>query len=102
MSKYNRRFSKSEKLEAIELLKKLGPAETSRRVGTSPTSLYKWLDQYEKYGEFGLKSKAKENKDKELLRLERENTALKQLLADKELRIRIQDELLKKANKRGG
>ena len=76
MSKYKRRFSKTEKLEAIELMKKLGAAEASRQLGTSTTSLYKWLDQYEKRGEFGLDSKLKEKKDKELLRLERENSVL--------------------------
>ena len=97
MSKYKRRFSKTEKLEALELMKKYGSSEASRRIGVSITSLYKWLEQYEKHGEFGLKPKSKENKDKELKRLERENATLKQLVAEKELRIRIQDEMLKKS-----
>jgi transposase-like protein len=97
MSKYQNRWSKAQKLEALDLMKKVGSAETSRRFGVSTTSLYKWLDQYEKAGDFGLQSKSGKSKTKELLRLERENATLKTLVAEKELCIRIQKEMLKKS-----
>jgi len=98
MNKHQRTWSKTEKLDALDLMKKEGSASAARKVGVSITSLYKWQKQYDQFGDFGLEKSRKENKNKEILRLERENAALKKIVAEKELELRIQKEMLKKSH----
>jgi len=97
MNKHQRTWSPSEKLEALQLLKKEGIGQASRQLGVSTTTLYKWRDSFEEQGEQGLTRKQGQHKDPELERLKRENRELKMLVAEKELVIRVQSELLKKS-----
>lgn len=96
MHKHQRTWSLSEKLEALQLLKKEGVGKASRQLGVSTTTLYKWRDSFEEQGEQGLLRKQGQRKNPDLERLKRENRELKMLVAEKELVIRVQSELLKK------
>lgn len=96
MKKHRRTWSLAEKLEALQLLKKEGIGKTSRQLEVSSTTLYKWQALSEQQGEQGLIEKAASGKNPELERLQRENRELKMLVAEKELTIRVQSELLKK------
>lgn len=97
MSKKRKTWSRSEKLEIINCSKKEGIVEASRKFGISATSIYKWQSQLESSGEASLDRKIREKKDIEMSRLERQINSLKLLVAEKELVIRIQEEMLKKS-----
>jgi transposase-like protein len=97
MSNHRRNWSLSEKLEAVQLMKQLGVGKTSRQLEISSTTLYKWERHFDKYGEQGLMPKAISDKNPELERIKKENHELKMLVAEKELIIRVQNELLKKS-----
>jgi transposase-like protein len=97
MNKHQRTWSLAEKLEAVRLLKTEGVSKASRQTGISSTTLYKWEGQFDQQGEQGLVKKQSSKPDPELDRLKKENHALKMLVAEKELVIRVQNELLKKS-----
>ena len=78
-------------------MKKEGVGQASRQLGVSTTTLYKWRDSFEEKGEHGLTRKQGQHKDPDFERLKRENRELKMLVAEKELVIRVQSELLKKS-----
>lgn len=78
-------------------MKKEGVGQASRQLGVSTTTLYKWRESFEEQGEQGLTRKQGQHKDPELEGLKRENRELKMLVAEKELAIRVQSELLKKS-----
>ena len=96
MTKHRQRKSKTEKLEIIHFSKQNSVLEASREFGISTTIIYKWLESYSKNGEDGLvKSGGKTDMELELKRMIRENNQLKKLVAEKELRLMIQKEMLK-------
>ena len=96
MSKHRRTWSITEKLEALQLLKKDGIGKASRQLEISSTTLYKWQSQFESKGEIGLSEKQENKRNIELENLKKENRELKFLVAEKELSIRVLNELLKK------
>jgi|APIni6443716594_1056825.scaffolds.fasta_scaffold65896_2 transposase-like protein len=98
MSKKRKTWSRSEKLEIINSSKSEGIVEASRKYGISVTSIYKWQSQLDSGGTDSLDRKIKEKRDLEKVRLEREIHALKMIVAEKELVIRIQEEMLKKSH----
>jgi transposase-like protein len=97
MSNHRRSWSLTEKLEAVQLMKKEGIGKTSRQLEISSTTLYKWERHFDEQGEQGLISKPISDKNPELEKLKKENHELKMLVAEKELIIRVQNELLKKS-----
>jgi transposase-like protein len=97
MSNHRRSWSLTEKLEAVQLMKKEGVSKTSRQLEISSTTLYKWERHFDEHGEKGLMSKPISDKNPELEKLKKENHELKMLVAEKELIIRVQNELLKKS-----
>lgn len=97
MSNHRRIWSLSEKLEAVQLMKREGIGKASRQLEVSSTTLYKWERHFDKNGEQGLMSKTVLGKNPELEKLKKENHELKMLVAEKELTIRVQNELLKKS-----
>ena len=97
MEKHQRTWSLAEKLEAVRLLKAEGVSKASRQTGVSSTTLYKWEGRFDQHGEQGLIQNQNHQKDPEFEKLKRENHALKMLVAEKELVIRVQSELLKKS-----
>ncbi|MGM9509077.1 transposase [Larkinella sp. GY13] len=97
MNKQRRAWNLAEKFEALQLLKKEGISKACRQLGLSSTTLYNWQRAFEQNGELGLSSKQDQDKNPEFERLKRENRELKMLVAEKELIIRVQNELLKKS-----
>ena len=98
MSKHRKTWSSSEKLQIINYAKANGNVKASREYGVSVNSIYNWQNAYAEHGEAGLKRANKPSEEsEELRRLRRENQQLKELVAEKELRLRIKDELLKKS-----
>ena len=79
-------------------MKKEGVSKTSRQLEISSTTLYKWERHFDKHGEQGLLSKPFSDKNPELERIKKENHELKMLVAEKELIVRVQNELLKKSS----
>lgn len=98
MSKHRKTWSATEKLQVINYAKTNGNTKAAREFEVSANSVYNWIAAYEEQGEAGLKRANKANiESEELRRLRRENQQLKELVAEKELRLRIKDELLKKS-----
>jgi transposase-like protein len=97
MSNHRRNWTTTEKLEAIQILKKDGVVKASRQLSISVTTLYKWQSVYESLGEEGLSGKISQNKDIDLEKYRRENQELKLIVAEKELVIRMLNELIKKS-----
>lgn len=98
MSKHRKTWSQQEKLEVLDYYNEHGSAKTSRQYGVSNVSISKWNRLYEEHGFDGLagKNKPAPKVDHERIRLEKENRELKAIVAEKELQIRIQAEMLKK------
>lgn len=98
MSKHRKRWSTKEKLEIINYAKIHSVLKASREFSVSSPSIYKWMDAYDTKGESGLKGQKKDKSESlENKRLKRENDELKKIIAEKELRIRIQEAMLKKS-----
>ncbi len=98
MNKHGKTWSIAEKLEVINFEKKNGCIQASREYGVSCTSIYKWKSCYEDKGEEGLSLNRKiKSESMEINRLKRENDELKKIVAEKELRLRIQSDMLKKS-----
>lgn len=74
-----------------------GMAEASRHFNVSQTSLYKWKQKFESLGESALEKRGADQLSKQNAQLLSENRMLKQIVADKELQLMIQQALLKKS-----
>ncbi len=92
-----RRNSPKEKQQILDESQTLGLIETARKHGLSYQTLKNWQDTYTVSGLEGLKS-GPGKLSPELKRLQIENQRLKELVADKELELKIKNELLKKTS----
>lgn len=97
MNKHRLNWHLSEKLEALKLMKDLGVGKASRQLNISCTTLYKWQAHLESNGGQGLIQKTGSDKNPAVEKLKKENHQLKMIVAEKELIIRVQNELLKKS-----
>ena len=86
-----------EKVKLIEESKSLGILETARKHSLHYQTLKNWVDSYALYGKDGLDRKTVKV-DPELKRLYLENEQLKLILAEKELELRIKNDMLKKTS----
>ena len=98
--KNKKRKSTDEKIGIIKEGAEHGWVETARKHDISYPTLQSWRLRFESGGETALSSKPNISSG-ELKKLMRENQKLKELVAEKELEIRIKDELLKKKGSRG-
>lgn len=96
MGTHRKTWSKSEKLEVIQMAKKEGVIEASRHYNVSTTSIYKWIDISDTSGENSLEGLHAPELRRENKVLIRENQQLKEMNAEKELKIRLLESLLKK------
>jgi transposase-like protein len=96
MGTHRKTWSKSEKLEAIQMAKKEGVLEASRHYNVSTTSIYNWIDILDTIGENSLEGLHAPELRRENKVLIRENQQLKEMNAEKELKIRLLESLLKK------
>lgn len=91
-----KRRTKEEKERILHDVQRLGVVAGCRKNGIDPSTYYDWLERYEASGVDGLEDRRGKNSDATLRRLEKENKILKEIVAEKDLEIRMRDELLKK------
>lgn len=96
MGTHRKTWSKTEKMEVIGASKRDGVLEASRQFGVSQTSIYKWIDKVESGGETSLDVLHATELRRENKRLMDENKQLKEMTAEKELKIRILELQIKK------
>lgn len=94
-----RSWTVEQKLEILKEAEREGVTATIRKHQIYGNTLYQWKDKYASRGEDGLRE-SYQRIDPEVKRLEDENRRLKEIIADKELAIRIKDEMLKKSSVR--
>lgn len=95
MSTNRKKRTADEKLLILQEGEHNGIAATCRLHGISASLYYKWRDKYEIEGLEGLRAYSR-RENPEFRQLQDENRRLKQLLADKELQIQMQNDLLRK------
>jgi len=91
-----RTFTKEEKLRIIKEASENGVNETLEKYDVYRASYYSWKRKLEEMGEEGFHHGMTPKHLKRIRELEKENTALKHLLADKELENKFKGDLLKK------
>ena len=91
-----RTFNKEEKLRIIKEASENGISQTLDKYGIYPASYYSWKKKLEEMGEEGFHHGMTPQHLKRIRELEKENSSLKQLLAEKELENKLKGELLKK------
>ena len=91
-----RKFTKSEKKKILKEAKANGVKVTLEKYGVYPSTFYTWKKKMESMGEKGLSHGMTPAHLKEIRRLEKENQALKEIIAEKELESKLKDDLLKK------
>lgn len=83
-----KKFSKEEKRNGIKV--------TLAKYSLFPATYYYWRKKFNVYGEEGLTHQVVKDHEVLIKKLEKENEALKLMLAEKELESRLKDDLLKK------
>lgn len=88
--------SKEEKERILLEVQRLGVVAGCRKCGIEPSVYYYWLDKYNAHGLEGLEDHRGKTNEKLLKDAQKQISLLKELLAEKELELRLKDELLKK------
>jgi putative transposase len=96
-----RRWSADEKIKILLEAEKEGITATIRKHGIYSNTFYQWKEKYDTGGKQALASNHY-RMDPEVKRLQKENQQLKEMLAERELALRIKEELLKKSTPRKG
>jgi transposase-like protein len=93
MSKHRKSWSQSDKTAIITHYHEQGIASTSRKFEVSSSMIYRWIREQTSATS---SNTSVDIYKKEYYRLLQENQSLKELVAEKELALRIKDSLLKK------
>jgi putative transposase len=96
MKREKRKFPQEEKLIILQEAKENGVTETCRKYGIYDSLYYYWKEKFDRGGEEELKPQYVKRNEKEMSKLQKENYRLKQILAEKELEVQMQAELIKK------
>lgn len=88
--------TKEEKERILLEIQRLGVVAGCRKYGVDPTTYYSWLDKYQAHGINGLEDRRGKSQEAAMRRLEKENRLLKEILAERDLEIKMKDQLLKK------
>lgn len=91
-----RKWTVEQKLSILKEAEENGIPATIRKYSIFGKTLYDWKEKLASGGPEALGTRASKT-DPELKRLQKENQQLKELLAEKELALRIKDDLLKKS-----
>lgn len=91
-----RKFSREDKLKILKEARESGVMETLNKHGVYPATYYSWKRKFEEMGEKGLQHSMTKERLQEIRRLEKEIAAYKELVAEKDLTIKMQQELIKK------
>ena len=88
--------SKEDKERILLDIQRIGVVAGCRKHEVDPSTYYNWLDKYQASGIEGLEDRRGRTNDHLLRKAEKEIRLLKEILADKELELKMKDELLKK------
>jgi len=91
-----RKFSKEGKLSILKEASEQGVKYTIAKHGIYPATYYSWKKKFEIMGEAGGRHGMTPEHLKEILRLEKENALLKRIVAEKEPKGRLKDEIITK------
>lgn len=91
-----KKYSKAEKLAIVKEASEKGVKITLEKYSLYPATFYYWKKKVEEMGEVGLTHGLTKERLAIIKKLERENQALKEIIAEKELESKLKDELLKK------
>ena len=90
-----KRRTAEEKEKILFDIEKTGVVEGCRKHNIAATTYYEWDRKYKAHGLKGLQSYIRHT-NSTIKNLEQENARLKIMVAEKELKIKMQDELIKK------
>lgn len=91
-----KKYTKSEKLAIVKEASKNGVKLTLEKYSLYPATFYYWKKKLDEMGEEGLTHGLTKERLAIIKKLEKENQALKEIIAEKELESKLKDELLKK------
>lgn len=94
--KGTRKFTSKEKLAIIKEAKQIGVKQVLAKYSLYPATFYYWKRKMSEAGEEGLSHGITKERLGMIRNLQKENSTLKQLLAEKELEGKLKDEMLKK------
>jgi transposase-like protein len=100
MSTHRKTWSIEDKQRIISYSKEHGVAKASREFEVSTASIHTWINTFSESNEKESKYSSSKVNLSEYHRLMRENKELKELVAEKELALKIKDALLKKSQSR--
>ena len=91
-----RTFKKSEKLSILKEASEQGVRPTLEKHGIYPATYYSWRKKFKEMGDIGLDHGMNQSHIKRIRELEKENQQLKELVAEKELVVRMHEEIKKR------
>lgn len=91
-----KKYSKAEKVAIVNEASEKGVKITLEKYSLYPATFYYWKKKIAAMGEVGLEHGLNKERLAFLKKLEKENKALKEIIAEKELESKLKDELLKK------
>lgn len=94
--KGTKKFTEKEKLAILKEAEGAGVKPTLAKYDLYPATFYYWKKKFADAGAEGLSHGATKERLAMIRNLQKENHALKQLLAEKELESKLKDEMLKK------
>ena len=97
MVKQIKKRTPEEKERIIQDIQRLGVIAGCRKYAIYATTYYDWLNKYTAEGLEGLKDKRSHSQDGIIKKQDKEIRLLKEILAEKELTIKMQAELIKKS-----
>ena len=91
-----KKYSNAEKLAIMKEASEKGVKITLAKYALYPATFYYWKKKVTEIGEQGLTHGLTKERLAIIKKLEKENQALKEIIAEKELESKLKDELLKK------
>lgn len=92
----SKKYTKEEKIKILKEGNRNGVKVTLEKYSLYPATYYYWKKKFESMGSAGMDHGMTKERLRRIKQLEKENEALKQIIAEKELESKLKDELLKK------
>lgn len=96
MKKSIEKRTPEEREEILKGIQKMGVTAGLRFYNIGKTTYYEWVERYNALGLEGLRDRRSQTNEAAVKRLQKENQALKELLAEERLASKMKDELIKK------
>lgn len=99
MRRKYRKLTPEEKERIIHDIKRIGVVAGCRKHQLDATTYYNWLDRYEAAGIAGLKDRRGVSSEADLKKRDKEIRLLKEIIAEKEMTIKLQQDIIEKKYK---